>query len=75
VTGANGGALYGTGVHTTDSSLATAAVHGGILKLGQTGVVKVTVIASPQQFVGSTQNGITSSNWGQYPAAYKISKP
>jgi len=75
VTGANNGALYGTGVHTTDSSIATAAVHGGILKLGQTGVVKVTVVPSPQQFVGSTQHGITSSNWNQYPAAYKISKP
>jgi hypothetical protein len=75
VTGTNNGALYGTGVHTTDSTVATAAVHGGILKLGQTGIVKVTMVASPQQFIGSTQNGITSSNWGVYPAAYKISKP
>lgn len=75
VTGTNNGSVYGTGIHTTDTTIATAAVHGGILKLGQTGVVKVTVVPSPQQFVGSTQHGITSSNWGQYPAAYKISKP
>ena len=67
VTGANSGSLYGTGVYTSDSSLATAAVHAGVLKLGQTGIVKVTTIPSHPQFPGSTQNGITSSSWSSHP--------
>ncbi|MFL5339386.1 MAG: LCCL domain-containing protein [Gemmataceae bacterium] len=75
VTGAPGGSLWGTDVYTTDSTLAAAAVHCGILKPGQTGVVKVTMMASPPAFQGSTRHGLTSSGYGQYPAAYKVSKP
>jgi hypothetical protein len=66
VTGAAGG-LYGTDVYTTDSSLAAAVVHAGLLKIGETGVVKVRVIAQVPAFVGSTRNGLTSNSYGQYP--------
>jgi hypothetical protein len=74
VTGNINGTVWGTGVHTTDSNLATAAVHGGALKLGETGVVKVEIIASPAQFTGSAKNGITTHNYSQYPAAYKVTR-
>ncbi len=67
VTGTDSGTLYGTGVYTSDSTLATAAVHAGILKTGQTGVVKVTTIPNHPQFIGSTHSGVTSSNWSSYP--------
>jgi len=75
VTGRADGSLYGTGIYTTDSALATAAVHTGVLKVGETGVVRVAIIASPPAFASSTQNGITSSGWGMYPAAYQIIVP
>ncbi len=68
VTGAASGSLYGTDVYTSDSSLATAAVHAGVLKVEQTGVVRVTTIPSHVGFVSSTRNGITSSAWGSHPA-------
>lgn len=67
VTGANAGSLYGTDVYTSDSALAAAAVHAGVLKMGETGIVKVTTIPNHQGYVGSTRNGITSSNWSSYP--------
>ncbi|MEA3212007.1 MAG: hypothetical protein QOE70_5064 [Chthoniobacter sp.] len=67
VTGAPHGSLYGTDVYTSDSTLATAAVHAGVLRVGQTGIVKVTTIPSHQGYAGSTRNGITSSSWGSYP--------
>jgi len=43
------------------SSLATASVHAGLLKVGERGIIKVTFI-EPQQttFIGSTQNVDTS---------------
>lgn len=69
-----GGSVYGTDVYTLDSSLAAAAVHAGVVKMGATGVLRVTIIESPEAFVSSTRNGITSSAWGRYPAAYKILK-
>jgi hypothetical protein len=75
VTGRVDGSVYGTGTYTTDSSLAAAAVHAGVLKSGETGVVRVTMIPSPPAFTASSQNGVTSYPWGPYPAAYQIHIP
>lgn len=72
VTGGNQGSLWGTETYTLDSTLAAAAVHFGILKVGQTGPVKVTIFGPAVNFVGSTQNGLTSSAYATYPGAYKI---
>jgi hypothetical protein len=74
VTGAVNGSLWGTDVYTADSSLAAAAVHAGVVKNGQTGVVKVTLVGSPQAFTGSTRNGVTSQPYGPFVAAYKVSR-
>lgn len=69
-----GGVLYGSGTYTTDSTLALAAVHAGVLKEGETGMVKVTVLGPQASFAGTTRNGVTSSAYGYYPASYKVSK-
>ena len=53
-------------------TLAMAAVHAGVLKVGQTGVVKVLIVAPPAAFAGSTRNGVTSNNYMAYPGAYQI---
>src|SRR5262245_57779639 len=74
VIGMGGGTVWGTDVYTTDSPLALAAVHAGIVQMNQTAVVKVTIIPSPNNFIGSTRNGITTENYGPYPAAYTISR-
>jgi hypothetical protein len=74
VTGATHGSLWGTDVYTADSTLAMAVVHAGILQVGQTGVVKVTIMAPPLNFVGSTRNGVTSSAYDRYPAAFRVQR-
>jgi hypothetical protein len=75
VTGtAAGGSVWGTDVYTTDSKLSMAAVHAGVVKVGETGVVHLKIIASPASFAGSTRHGITTSNYGRYSAAYQILK-
>jgi hypothetical protein len=74
ITGAVTGSLWGTDVYTADSALASSAVHAGILKTGETGVVKVTMMASPPTFAGSTRNGVTSMAYGPFVAAYKVSR-
>lgn len=75
VTGApaGSGGIFGTGVYTTDSRLAVAAVHAGLLKPGQTGNVKVTLMGQVPAYAASTQNGITSNAYGPYPG-YRIGK-
>ncbi|MDX1965095.1 MAG: LCCL domain-containing protein [Pirellulales bacterium] len=74
VTGQAQGYIWGTGSYTTDSRLATAAIHAGALRDGETGVVKVKIVPSPAQFIGSTQNGVSSYPYPQYTAAYQVSK-
>jgi hypothetical protein len=74
VTGAVNGTVWGTGTYTSDSPLATAAVHAGVLKAGQTGIVKVTIVMTPNAFQGSTSNGVTTSDYGAYPGAYQVSR-
>lgn len=71
---AGAGTLWGTDTYTLDSALAAAVVHAGVVKDGKTGVVRLRIVASPPSFVGSTRNGVTSHNYGEYPAAYKILK-
>jgi hypothetical protein len=75
VTGSTMGSIYGTDIYTTDSDLATAAVHAGVLKAGQTGLVRVRIVPPPPgDFPSTTRNGITSTAWGTYPVAYQIQK-
>ncbi len=72
VTGRAGGSVWGTGTYTSDSSLATVAVHAGLLKDGEKGVVSVTMVEAPPQFEGSSANGVTTYGFGRYPAAYTV---
>jgi hypothetical protein len=74
VTGNVQGSLWGTGFYTTDSTLAMAAVHAGVLKQGQTGIVTVVMLPAQPAFAGTTANGVTSSDYGMYPAAFQILK-
>jgi hypothetical protein len=70
VTGVMGGRVWGTGTYATHSSLAAAAVHAGILRPGQTGVVHVR-IAREQEFFGSSfQNGVPSQPWNGSHGAF-----
>jgi hypothetical protein len=72
VTGDISGSLWGTDIYTGDSALAAAAVHAGIVKIGDTAVVKVTVEQPRTQYQGSVRNGVTSQEYGQYGTAYRL---
>lgn len=68
------GAVWGTDVYTLDSSLASAAVHAGALRAGQTGIVRVEILGPQGNFQGSMRNGVSSSPWGQFPGAFKFKR-
>lgn len=63
VTGSTSGSIWGTGKYTHDSNLATAAVHAGVLKSGEKGLVKVTILPPGSDFAAAGQNGVSSSSW------------
>jgi len=72
VTGSNAGGIWGTGVYTDDSDLAKAAVHAGILAVGQKGVVKVTILPGQASYDRTTSNTVTSGWWGNWSGSYRV---
>jgi len=72
VTGEATGSLWGTDVYTGDSAIAAAAVHAGLVKVGETAVVKITVENPLPRYQGSVRNGVTSHEFGQYVTAYRL---
>ncbi len=73
VRGATEGPIWGTDIYAADSALATAAVHAGLVKPGETGFIKVTIVPPLTQYLGSERNGVTSSNFGRFGKAYRLS--
>ncbi len=72
VTGATGGAVWGTDVYTDDSSIARAAVHAGVVAVGQSRVVTVTILPGQSSYPASTRNGVTSASWGAWSGSYSF---
>ena len=72
LTGQPEGPLWGTDVYTGDSTLAVAAVHAGLVKVGESAVVKVVTVEPPPTFVGSLRHGVASHDFGRYGSAYTI---
>ena len=73
VRGAAQGSLWGIDIYTGDSTLAVAAVHAGLVKVDETAILKVTVVAPLQKYQGSARNGVTSHDFGRYGTAYRLS--
>jgi len=68
------GSVWGTDVYTDDSSLAAAAVHAGLLKPGETGLVRVTIERGRDRYAGSPRNGVTSLDFAAYAGSYRIER-
>ncbi len=72
LTGASSGSLWGTDVYTDDSSVARAAVHAGIVAVGETKTVTVSVLAGQSSYPASTRNGVSSSSWGGWGGSFSF---
>jgi LCCL domain len=73
VTGALEGQVWGTDTYTRDSILSAAAVHAGLVKPGQTTVLRVTVVPALKSYAGTTRNGVTTSDYGDFPECWELS--
>ena len=72
VVGSTAGTVWGDGVYTSDSVLATAAVHAGLLQPGESGVVTVEVIAGLDEYAGAERNGVESLPYRSWNVAYRF---
>lgn len=67
--------LWGTDRYTFDSSICTAAVHAGVISLGQGGAVAVEMLPGQESYLGSEHNGVTSEGWGAWEGSFQVSAP
>lgn len=70
VTGAQGGSVWGSDIYTDDSNLAAAAVHAGVLDVGETGIVSVEILGPQETFAASQRNGVSSGSYGKWEGSY-----
>jgi hypothetical protein len=65
------GAVWGTDAYTDDSSLCRAARHAGVTG-SEGGTITVMRSDGLALYVGSTRNGVASSDYGAFPASIKF---
>ncbi len=74
VTGSLNGSIWGSEVYTSDSHLGAAAVHAGLLKPGEHGVVLVRILPGQKSYQGSTANGVSSNAYGPWSVSFTVEK-
>jgi len=74
ITGKSSGSVWGSGPYTADSNLGVAAVHSGLLTVGQTGVLKVKFVPGQSSYTGSKKGGVNTSNWGAFGLGFVLEK-
>ena len=75
VTGVNAGqSIYGTDFYTTGSHLGMAAVHCGLLREGQKGIMRVTILPGQNNYPASTRHGVTSIAYGPWNVSFKVER-
>ena len=72
--GESDGPVWGTDVYTSDSAIAAAATHAGVLRLGEHGVVKITVLPGQKEYVGSERNGVVSEGFGSWGSSFRVER-
>lgn len=72
VTGKLDGTVWGSDIYTIDSDVEVAAVHAGIVKVGETKTVKIIILEGKNYYEGSTRNGVTTYEYGEWDRSFKF---
>jgi hypothetical protein len=67
------GVVWGTDIYTDDSTICTAAAHAGLISLEEGGSFIVTIEDGKEEYSGSEQNDILSSDWGEWGRSFSLS--
>jgi len=57
VTGVSSGGVWRTDVYTDDSTIGRAAIHAGVIRVGETKVLTITILPGQATYSASTRNG------------------
>ena len=72
VTGTSGGAIWGSNPYTDDSTFSSAAVHAGLISVGETAIIEPYLVDNYPSYQGSAANGVSTSDWGGSWCGYYI---
>jgi hypothetical protein len=64
------GRLWGSDTYTDDSSIATAAVHAGLISPESGGTVTIEIRPGAPSYQGSTRHGVTSKDYGSWHGSF-----
>lgn len=70
VCGSANGSVWGSDVYTYDSEIATAAVHCGALRVGESALLRITMCPPLRKYVGSVRFGVSSYDWDNSSGTY-----
>lgn len=73
VVGQLGSTIWGDGIYTDDSAISVAAVHSGILQVGEKALVQVRIMPGQASYNGTFRNGVHSNPYGPWEGSYSIS--
>ena len=63
------GAVWGTDIYTTDSSVCAAARHAGVVG-AEGGRVEARIAPGCDSYRGTSRNGVSTNEWGTYPTSF-----
>jgi hypothetical protein len=66
------GTVWGSGPYTDDSSICTAAVHGGLITQATGGRVVVEIRPGEPTYLGTQANGVTTADYGSWSGSYVL---
>lgn len=72
VTGTTDGNAWGTGIYSDDSDIPHAAVHAGVVKLGETKWIEITILPGQSSYKGTLKNGIESYDYSEWEGSFKF---
>lgn len=64
--------VWGTGIYTDNSQICSAAVHAGAITPATGGQVTIEIRPGEANYSGSTQNGVSSQDWGPFDGSFVI---
>jgi hypothetical protein len=70
--GGSGGSVWGTDIYTDDSSICEAAVHAGVIRRAEGGVVHFERLGSQPSFQGSERNGVSTLSYPTWPGSFRF---
>lgn len=68
------GGVWGSDIYTDDSSPGAAAVHAGVLSVGEFAFLKITLMPGQSRYEGSPRYGVMSQPYGAFDGSFRVER-